>query len=130
MKAAKDFASAQGISVTEAYKSLGFSKNKNLSENIAIVSKSQGGIGLTTDSVAEGLRMTYPELGIPQVAQTDSQLIELKKNNPLYKDASDAAIFEDLVVKDLKSGNELGNGLYVFGTSAFTITDGKLEQLR
>ena len=130
MKAAKDFASAQGISVTEAYKSLGFSKNKNLSENIAIVSKSQGGIGLTTESVAEGLRMTYPELGIPQVAQTDSQLIELKKNNPLYKDASDAAIFEDLVVKDLKSGNELGNGLYVFGTSAFTITDGKLEQLR
>jgi len=130
MKAAKDFASAQGISVTEAYKSLGFSKNKNLSENIAIVSKSQGGIGLTTDSVAEGLRMTYPELGIPQVAQTDSQLIELKKNNPLYKDASDAAIFEDLVVKDLKSGNELGDGLYVFGTSAFTMTDGKLEQLR
>ena len=41
MKAAEDFAEAQGISVTEAYKSLGFSKNKNLSENIAIVSKSQ-----------------------------------------------------------------------------------------
>ena len=28
MKAAKEFASMQGISVTEAYKSLGFSKNK------------------------------------------------------------------------------------------------------
>mgnify|MGYP003628283931 CR=1 FL=1 len=81
MKAAKDFASAQGISVTQAYKDLGFSKTKNLSENIAIVSKSQGGIGLTTDSVAEGLRMTYPELGIPQIVGTDAELIKVKKEN-------------------------------------------------
>ena len=125
MKAAKDFASAQGITVTQAYKDLGFSKNKNLSENIAIANKSQGGSGLTTTVVAEGLRMTYPELGIPKIAQTDAQLIELKKKNPLYKDASDAAIFEDLAVK-----NELGNGLYVFGTSAFTMTDGQLKQIR
>jgi hypothetical protein len=125
MKAAKDFASAQGISVTQAYKDLGFSKTKNLSENIAIVSKSQGGIGLTTDSVAEGLRMTYPELGVPQIIGTDAELIKLKKENSLYKDQNDAAIFEDLAVK-----NKLGDGLYVLGTSSFTITDGKLDQLR
>ena len=125
MKAAKDFAAAQGISVTEAYKSLGFSKNKNLSENIAIVSKSQGGIGLTTDSVAEGLRMTYPELGVPQVVFTDAELIDQKKKNPLYKNANEAEIFEDFAVK-----NELGNGVYVLGTTAFTLTDGKLVQLR
>jgi len=125
MKAAKDFAAAQGISVTEAYKSLGFSKNKNLSENIAIVSKSQGGIGLTTDSVTEGIRMTYPELGVPQVVFTDAELIDQKKKNPLYKNANEAAIFEDFAVK-----NELGNGVYVLGTTAFTLTDGKLEQLR
>ncbi len=61
--------------MTQAYKDLGFSKAKNLSENIAIVSKSQGGIGLTTESVSEGLRMTYPDLGIPQIAQTDAQLV-------------------------------------------------------
>ena len=125
MKAAKDFASAQGISVTQAYKDLGFSKTKNLSENIAIVSKSQGGIGLTTDSVAEGLRMTYPELGVPQIIGTDAELIKLKKENSLYRDQNDAAIFEDLAVK-----NKLGDGLYVLGTSSFTITDGKLDQLR
>ena len=125
MKAAKDFAAAQGISVTEAYKSLGFSKNKNLSENIAIVSKSQGGIGLTTDSVTEGIRMTYPELGVPQVVFTDAELIDQKKKNPLYKNANEAAIFEDFAVK-----NELGNGVYVLGTTAFTLTDGKLVQLR
>jgi hypothetical protein len=125
MKAAKDFASAQGISVTEAYKSLGFSKNKNLSENIAIVSKSQGGVGLTTESVTEGLRMTYPELGVPNIIGTDAELVELKKKNSLYKDQNDAAIFEDLAVK-----NKLGDGLYVLGTSSFTITDGKLDQLR
>ena len=66
MKAAKDFASAQGISVTQAYKDLGFSKSKNLSENIAIVSKSKVAQGLNTGiAVAEGLRMTYPELGVP-----------------------------------------------------------------
>jgi hypothetical protein len=125
MKAAKDFASAQGISVTQAYKDLGFSKTKNLSENIAIVSKSQGGIGLTTDSVAEGLRMTYPELGVPNIIGTDAELIKLKKENSLYRDQNDAAIFEDLAVK-----NKLGDGLYVLGTSSFTITDGKLDQLR
>jgi len=125
MKAAKEFASMQGISVTEAYKSLGFSKNKNLSENIAIVSKSQGGIGLTTESVTEGLRMTYPELGVPNIIGTDAELVELKKKNSLYKDQNDAAIFEDLAVK-----NKLGDGLYVLGTSSFTITDGKLDQLR
>jgi hypothetical protein len=125
MKAAKEFASMQGISVTEAYKSLGFSKNKNLSENIAIVSKSQGGVGLTTESVTEGLRMTYPELGVPNIIGTDAELVELKKKNSLYKDQNDAAIFEDLAVK-----NKLGDGLYVLGTSSFTITDGKLDQLR
>ena len=125
MKAAKDFASAQGISVTQAYKDLGFSKTKNLSENIAIVSKSQGGIGLTTASVAEGLRMTYPELGVPNIIGTDAELIKLKKENSLYTDQNDAAIFEDLAVK-----NKLGDGLYVLGTSSFTITDGKLDQLR
>ena len=99
MKAAKDFAAAQGISVTEAYKSLGFSKNKDLSENIAIVNKSIGAQGMNTTAVVEGLRMTYPELGIPVVAQTDSELIDLKKKNELYKNASDAEIFEDLAVK-------------------------------
>ena len=125
MKAAKDFAAAQGISVTQAYKDLGFSKNKDLSENIAIVNKSIGAQGMNTTAVVEGLRMTYPELGIPVVAQTDSELIDLKKKNELYKTASDAAIFEDLAVK-----NKLGDGLYVLGTSSFTITDGKLDQLR
>ena len=125
MKAAKDFAAAQGISVTQAYKDLGFSKNKDLTENIAIVNKSLGAQGMNTTAVVEGLRMTYPDLGVPIVAQTDSQLIDLKKKNSLYKDASDAEIFEDLAVK-----NEIGNGLYVLGTSAFTITDGKLVQLR
>jgi hypothetical protein len=130
LKAAKDFAAENNVSVTQAYKDLGFSKNKNLSENIAIANKSQGGSGLTTTVVTEGLRMTYPELGIPIVAQTDAELIKLKKNNPLYKDASDAAIFEDLTVKAIRAGKELNNGLYVLGTSAFTLTDGKLEQLR
>ena len=125
MKAAKDFAETQGITVTQAYKDLGFSKNKNLSENIAIVSKSQGGIGLSTDSVTEGIRMTYPELGIPQVVFTDAELIDQKKKNPLYKNANEAEIFEDFAVK-----NELGNGVYVLGTTAFTLTDGKLVQLR
>jgi len=125
MKAAKDFAAAQGISVTQAYKDLGFSKNKDLTENIAIVNKSLGAQGMNTTAVVEGLRMTYPDLGVPIVAQTDSQLIDLKKKNSLYKDASDAEIFEDLAVK-----NEIGDGLYVLGTSAFTITDGKLVQLR
>jgi hypothetical protein len=125
MKAAKDFAAAQGISVTQAYKDLGFSKNKDLTENIAIVNKSLGAQGMNTTAVVEGLRMTYPDLGVPIVAQTDSELIDLKKKNSLYKDASDAEIFEDLAVK-----NKIGNGLYVLGTSAFTITDGKLVQLR
>ena len=125
LKAAKDFAAEQGVTVTQAYKDLGFSKNKNLSENIAIANKSQGGSGLTTTVVAEGLRMTYPELGIPQIIGTDAELIKLKKENSLYKDQNDAAIFEDLAVK-----NKLGDGLYVLGTSSFTITDGKLDQLR
>jgi len=125
LKAAKDFAAENNISVTQAYKDLGFSKTKNLSENIAIVNKSQGGSGLTTAVVAEGVRMTYPELGIPIVAKTDAELIELRKKFPLYKNASDAEIFEDLAVK-----NEIGNGVYIFGTSSFTMTDGKLDQLR
>ena len=125
MKAAKDFASAQGISVTQAYKDLGFSKNKNLSENIAIVNKSMGAQAMTTVGVTEALRMTYPELGVPQVSATDAELIEEKKTNPLYKDASDAEIFEDVAVK---AG--YGDGLYVLGSSAFTITDGQLKQLR
>ena len=130
MKAAKDFAAAQGISVTQAYKDLGFSKNKDISENIAIATKSIGGTSTTTESVDLGVRMTYPELGIPIVAQTDSELIELKKKNPLYKEASDAAIFEDIAVKAIKAGKELNDGVYIFGTSAFTLTDGKLKQLR
>ena len=125
MKAAKDFAAAQGISVTQAYKDLGFSKNKDLSENIAIVNKSIGAQGMNTTAVVEGLRMTYPELGIPVVAQTDSELIDLKKKNELYKNASDAEIFEDLAVK-----NEIGDGLYVLGTSVFSIKEGKLNQIR
>ena len=73
----------------------------------------------------EGLRMTYPELGVPQIIGTDAELIKLKKENSLYRDQNDAAIFEDLAVK-----NKLGDGLYVLGTSSFTITDGKLDQLR
>ena len=125
MKAAKDFAAAQGISVTQAYKDLGFSKNKDLSENIAIVNKSIGAQGMNTTAVVEGLRMTYPELGVPQVVFTDAELIDQKKKNPLYKNANEAAIFEDFAVK-----NELGNGVYVLGTTAFTLTDGKLVQLR
>ena len=125
MKAAKDFAAAQGISVTQAYKDLGFSKNKDLSENIAIVNKSIGAQGMNTTAVVEGLRMTYPELGVPQVVFTDAELIDQKKKNPLYKNANEAAIFEDFAVK-----NKLGNGVYVLGTTAFTLTDGKLVQLR
>jgi len=125
MKAAKDFAAAQGISVTQAYKDLGFSKNKDLSENIAIVNKSIGAQGMNTTAVVEGIRMTYPELGVPQVVFTDAELIDEKKKNPLYKNANEAEIFEDFAVK-----NELGNGVYVLGTTAFTLTDGKLVQLR
>ena len=102
-----------------------FSKNKDLSENIAIVNKSIGAQGMNTTAVVEGLRMTYPELGIPVVAQTDSELIDLKKKNELYKNASDAEIFEDLAVK-----NEIGDGLYVLGTSVFSIKEGKLNQIR
>ena len=98
--------------------------------NIAIATKSIGGTSTTTESVDLGVRMTYPELGIPIVAQTDSELIELKKKNPLYKEASDAAIFEDIAVKAIKAGKELNDGVYIFGTSAFTLTDGKLKQLR
>ena len=48
-----------------------------------------------------------------------------KKKNPLYKNASDAEIFEDLAVK-----NEIGDGLYVLGTSVFSIKEGKLNQIR
>ena len=130
LKAAKDFAAENNVSVTQAYKDLGFSKNKDISENIAIATKSIGGTSTTTESVDLGVRMTYPELGIPIVAQTDSELIELKKKNPLYKEASDAAIFEDIAVKAIKAGKELNDGVYIFGTSAFTLTDGKLKQLR
>ena len=130
MKAAKDFAAENNISVTQAYKDLGFSKNKDISENIAIANKSIGATSTTTESVDLGIRMTYPELGIPIITQTDSELIELKKNNPLYKNASDAEIFEDLSVKAIRAGKELNNGVYIFGTSSFTITDGKIKQLR
>ena len=80
---------------------------------------------MNTTAVVEGLRMTYPELGIPVVAQTDSELIDLKKKNELYKNASDAEIFEDLAVK-----NKIGDGLYVLGTSVFSIKEGKLNQIR
>ena len=130
LKAAKDFAAENNVSVTQAYKDLGFSKNKDISENIAIATKSIGGTSTTTESVDLGVRMTYPELGIPMITKTDSELIELKKNNPLYKNASDAEIFEDLTVKAVRTGKELNDGVYIFGTSAFTITDGKLDQLR
>jgi len=124
-QAAKNYSDEFNVDIGQAYKNLGFDKSKNLSENVLIANKANNSTTATTDTILEGVRLTYEGV-VPQVVITDAELIDAKTKGLIKKDATDIKIFEDEV-----KNNKLGPGIYVVNKSVFAIDDNNQKrQLR
>ena len=120
-KAASDYASLNGVSVSQAYKDLGFTKKGNIAENLTAVNKSLGTTGTTSESLSQAIKISM-DGAIPKILADDSKLAEIKKDEK-FKDT--VTLFAETVKE-----KELGPGIYIIGAEAFQLNeDGSAKQL-
>jgi len=120
-KAASDYASLNGVSVSQAYKDLGFTKKGNIAENLTAVNKSLGTTGTTSESLSQAIKISM-DGAIPKILADDSKLAEIKKDEK-FKDT--VTLFAETVKE-----KELGPGIYIIGAEAFQLNeDGSATQL-
>jgi len=120
-KAASDYASLNNVSISQAYKDLGFTKKGNIAENLTAVNKSLGTTGTTSESLSQAIKISI-DGAIPQILADDSKLAEIKKD-PKFKDT--VTLFAETVKE-----KELGPGIYIIGAEAFQLNeDGSAKQI-
>jgi len=120
-KAAQDYAANQGVSISQAYKDLGFSKVNNIATNLTAVNKSLGQTSTSSETLDQAIRLSADGV-IPKILADDTKMLELEKD-PNFKDT--ITLFQETVKK-----NNLGPGVYIIGTEAFQIDEeGNQSQL-
>jgi len=120
-KAASDYASLNNVSISQAYKDLGFTKKGNIAENLTAVNKSLGTTGTTSESLSQAIKISI-DGAIPKILADDSKLAEIKKDEK-FKDT--VTLFAETVKE-----KELGPGIYIIGAEAFQLNeDGSATQL-
>ena len=120
-KAASDYASLNNVSISQAYKDLGFTKKGNIAENLTAVNKSLGTTGTTSESLSQAIKISI-DGAIPKILANDSKLAEIKKDEN-FKDT--VTLFAETVKE-----KELGPGIYIIGAEAFQLNeDGSAKQL-
>ena len=120
-KAAQDYAANQGVSISQAYKDLGFSKVNNIATNLTAVNKSLNQSSTSSETLDQAIRLSQDGV-IPKVLVNDSKLLEYAKRDD-YVDEID--LFQNTVAKE-----KLGPGVYIIGSKAFQIDEeGNQSQL-